>query len=176
MDQHAPRSPEDVRTFFGDWIESANTGEWDRFGELMHPDIVLVDPMTPEPARGLPDALSRARAQYEPFPDGRIDMVATPSISLDEPELAYQWRFVGTHLRPINPPGFAPTQQPVVVEGTSVLHFRDGQVDHARLFFDTTDVARQLLAAPPVGSPLERVMAWSQRVRVRLRRHSGGGA
>lgn len=172
MDQHAPRSPEAVRRFFGDWMDSANAGDWDRFGQLMHPDIVLVDPMTPEPARGHVDAVSRARAQYEPFPDGRIDMVGAPFVSLDAPELAYRWRFVGTHLRPIDPPGFAPTGQRVVVEGASVLHFEDGRVDHARLFFDTTDVARQLLAAPPAGSPLESVMALTQRVRVRLRGRS----
>lgn len=173
MEQHAPQSPEDVRAFFRDWIDSANAGQWDRFGQLMHPDIVIVDPMTPEPARGIDEALPRAQAQYEPFPDGRIHMVGAPFVSLDEPELAYRWRFVGTHLRPINPPGFAPTAQQVMVEGTSVLHFRDGRVDHLQLFFDTTDVARQLLAAPPAGSPLERVMALSQRVRVRLRRRAG---
>ena len=170
MAQHAPQSPDEVRAFFHDWMESANTGQWEQFGQLMHPAIVLDDPMTPEPARGRHEALRRAQAQYEPFPDGRIGMVGTPFVSLDRPELAYRWRFVGTHLLRIDPPGFAPTGQRVVVEGTSVLHFREGQVDHVRLFFDTTDVARQLLAAPPAGSPLEHVIALSQRVRVRLRR------
>jgi len=172
MAQPAPQSPEEVLAFFRDWIDHANAGQWERFGQLLHPDIVLDDPMTPQPARGRAEALPRAQAQYEPFPDGRIEMVGAPFVSLDEPELAYRWRFVGTHLRPIDPPGFAPTGQQVVVEGVSLLHFRDGQVDHVRLFFDTTDVARQLLAAPPSGSPLERVIALSQRVRVRLRRRA----
>ena len=174
MAQHAPQSPDEIRAFFRDWIGHANAGQWERFGRLLHPDIVLDDPMTSEPARGRDEALPRAQAQYAPFPDGRIDMIGAPFVSLDEPELSYRWRFVGIHLRPIDPPGFAPTGQQVVVEGTSVLHFRDGQVDHVRLFFDTTDVARQLLAAPPAGSPLERVIALSQRARVRLRRRSRG--
>lgn len=169
MAQHAPQSSADVRRFFDDWIDSANNGEWERFSQLMHPDIVLVDPMTSEPARGRTDALTRAQAQYEPFPDGRIDMIGAPFVSLDAPELAYHWRFIGTHLRPIDPPGFAPSNQQVVVDGASVLHFTDGQVDQVQLFFDTTDVARKILAAPPAGSPLESVMALSQRVRVRLR-------
>lgn len=173
MDTHAPQSPEDVRTFFTNWMDSANAGQWDRFGQLLHPDVVLHDPMTAEPARGREQALPRARAQYEPFPDGRIDIVGAPFVSLDEPELSYQWRFAGTHLHPIHPPGFAPTGRQVVVEGASVLHFRDGQVDRVRLFFDTTDVARQLLAAPPPGSPLEQVMVLAQRLRVRLRGRSG---
>lgn len=173
MTPHAPQSPEDVRAFFRDWLESANTGQWDWLGRLMHPDIVITDPLSPAPARGVEDALLRAQAQYQPFPDGRVDMVGAPFVSLDEPELAYRWHFVGTHLRPIDPPGFAPTGQQVTVEGTSVLHFRDGQVDRLQLFFDATDVARQVLAAPPAGSPLERVVALSQRVRVRLRRPAG---
>ena len=174
MAQHAAQSPDVVRAFFRDWIDHANAGRWEQFGQLMHPDIVLEDPMTPQPARGRHEALPRAQAQYEPFPDGRIEMVGAPFASLDGQELAYRWRFAGIHLRPIDPPGFAPTGQQVVVEGTSVLHFRDGQVDHVRLFFDTTDVARQLLAAPPAGSPLERVIALAQRARVRLRRRSEG--
>ena len=170
MTEHAPRSPDDVRSFLRDWIHLANAGQWQRFGALLHPAIVLDDPMMSEPAQGREQALLRAQAQYEPFPDGRIEMVGAPLVSVDAPELAYRWRFVGTHLRPIDPPGFAPTGLPLMIEGTSVLHFQDGRVDHVRLFFDTTDVARQLLAAPPAGSPLERVIALSQRVRVRLRR------
>ncbi len=170
MLEHAPQSPEEVRAFFGDWIDHANAGRWEQFGRLLHPDIVLEDPMTSEAARGHDQALSRARAQYEPFPDGRVEMVGAPFVPLDEPELSYRWRFVGTHLRRIDPPGFAPTGRQVVVEGMSVLHFLHGQVDRVRLFFDTTDVARQLLAAPPAGSPLERVIVLSQRLRVRLRR------
>lgn len=170
MTQQAPQSPDEVRTFFGDWIDSANAGRWERFARLLHPDVVLDDPMTPDPARGRHEVLLRARAQYEPFPDGRIDMVGAPFVSLDQPELSYRWRFVGTHLGRVDPPGFAPTGEQVVVEGASVLHFRDGLVDQVRLFFDTTDIARQLLAAPAAGSPIERVMALAQRIRVRLRR------
>lgn len=171
-DGHAPRSPEDVRAFFAAWIGSANGGDWDRFAELMHPDVVITDPMAPEPARGHVDALARAKAQYEPFPDGRIDMLGDPFVSVDEPELAYRWRFVGTHLGAIDPPGFAPTGRPMTIDGASVLRFRDQQVVDVQLFFDAADAARQLLAAPPAGSPVERVVVLSQRVRARWSRRS----
>jgi hypothetical protein len=89
-------------------------------------------------------------------------------VALDGFEFAYWWH-LGTHLCPIDAPGFAPTRQQTVVEGTSALHSRDGRVDHLRPLFDTTHVARQL-AAPPSGRTLERVIAMSQRLRVRLRR------
>jgi hypothetical protein len=112
--------------------------------------------------------------QYGPFTDGGIKLVRTPLVPLDGLEFAYWWHLVGTHLCPIDAPGFAHTGQQMVVEETSVLHSRDGRVDHVRLFSDTTHLARPLLAAPPSGSPLERVIALSQRARVRLRRRTRG--
>ena len=171
-DRQAPRSPQDVRKFFNGWLDSANAGDWGVFAEMLHPDIVLTDPMMPDPAVGRADALERAKGQYEPFPDGRAEMVGEPFVSVEEPALAYQWRFTGTHLRSIDPPGFAPTGRMVSVSGTSVLRFRDHQVADVHLFFDTTDVARQLLAAPPAGSRIERVVAIAQRVRARSSRRS----
>lgn len=170
----APETPDEVRNFFAAWTESANEGNWQVFGDLMHPDIVLDDPMSPEPARGVRAALARAAQQYAPFPDGRTDIVGDPFTAVDRPELAYRWRFTGTHLRPIDPPGFAPTGERVRIEGASVLRFRDGKVVAATLFFDTTEVARQVLAAPPRGSRLERAAAVAQRGRVRLRQLSRG--
>lgn len=128
----APGSPEDTRAFFLAWIGHGNAGDWDRFVRLMHPDIVLADPMMLDPARGREQELDRA----------------------------------------VDPPGFAPTGRRVEIEGCSVLRFRDRQVVDVRLFFDTTDAARQLLAAPAAGSPLERVAVLAQRPRAWWSRRS----
>lgn len=168
-----PRAPDDVRVFFTTWIDSNNNGDWDSVAQLLHPDVVLVDPMTPQPARGRAAGVARARAQYAPFPDGRIETIGSAFVSLDEPELSYRWRFVGTHLRPVRPPGFAATGRRVAIEGTSVLRFRDHLVVDVRVFFDATDAARQMLAAPRAGSPLERVVVLSQRLRAKTRRRVG---
>ena len=167
-----PRSPEDVRKFFAGWIDGSNAGDWDRVVELMDPEIVLRDPMLDAPARGHLDALLRVKGQYEPFPDGRLEMLGDPFLALEEPVLAYRWRFTGTHLHPIDPPGFAPTGRRVQVEGMSALRFRDQRVVDVRLFFDSSDVARQLLAAPPAGSPLEKGIAFAQRLRARRSRRA----
>lgn len=173
LDTHdAPGLPDDARGFFTAWTGHANAGEWDRFATMMHPDIVLTDPMMVEAARGCEPVLDRVKAQYTPFPDGRMEMIGDPFVSLEEPELAYRWRFLGTHLRAIDPPGFAPTGRRVEIEGTSVLRFRDQQVVDVRLFFDATDAARQLLAAPSAGSPLEQVAVLAQRLRALWSRRS----
>ena len=164
------RSPDEVRSFFSTWLAANNGGDWETVAEMMHPDIVLVDPMMPAPAYGRAAAVERARGQYEPFADGIVTMLGDPFVALEEPELAYRWRFDGTHTEAIDPPGFAATGERVSVEGTSVLRFDGDQVVSVHLYFDTTEVARQLLAAPPSGSVLERVVALGQRVRVKVRR------
>ena len=167
-----PRSAAEARDFFGRWIGTSNRGEWDDLATMMHDAIVLTDPMSPEPAVGKAAAIERARSQYEPFPDGVVTMVGDPFVALEQPEVAYRWRFTGTHLRAVKPPGFAPSGRSVEVEGTSVLRFHHGQVIAVDLFFDTTAVARQLLAAPRAGSPMEAVIAFGQRLRVRVSRRT----
>ncbi len=168
-----PGTHDEVRGFFTRWLELSNAGDWDAVAAMMHPEIVLRDPMMAEPARGKDAALARARGQYEPFPDGRATMVGEPFVAVDGPELAYRWRFTGTHLRPVDPPGFAPTGLGVEVDGTSVLRFDGPRVVAATLFFDTTQVARQLLAAPRAGGRLEHAVALGQRLRVGFRRRTG---
>ena len=132
-----PPSPDEVRSFFTRWLDGSNAGAWDTVAAMMHPRIELIDPMLPTAARGRTASLERAKAQYAPFPDGRVTMVGSPFVSLDRPEIAYRWRFEGTHLRRIDPPGFSPTGREVAVDGSSVLELRDGQVLRVALFFDT---------------------------------------
>lgn len=166
----APRTDTEVRVFFHGWLDGSNAGDWATVAALMHPEIALWDPMMAAPARGRGDALERVKAQYAPFPDAQVEMLGDPFVSLGEPELAYRWRFTGTHLGPIDPPGFAPTGLPVESEGVSVLRFEGALVREATLFLDAAGFARQILAAPPAGSPLERGMVISQRLRAAIRR------
>jgi hypothetical protein len=51
--------------------------------------------------------------------------------------------------------------------------FSRWRVVDAALYFDTTEVARQLLAAPKAGGALERMVARGQRARVRSRHLAG---
>lgn len=168
----APRSAQEVRAFFDRWIGASNRGAWDELATMMHDAIVLTDPMLPAAAEGKDAAIERARGQYEPFPDGVVTMLGAPFVALDQPELAYRWRFTGTQLRAVQPPGFAPSGRFVEVEGASVLRFLDGKVVAVDLYFDTTSVARQLLAAPRAGGAMEAAIALGQRLRVRAQRLS----
>ena len=156
--------------FFREWTGAGNRGDWPAFEAMLHEDVTLVDPLDPEPAVGRTAVLARAKAQYAPFPDGRVDVVGVPFATADRSALGYRWRFVGTHERPIQPPGFAPTGVRLCLEGMSYLHVERGRVRSVRLYFDTTEVARQIGAAPPRGGRLERLAVTAQRLRARRRR------
>ena len=74
-------------------------------------------------------------------------------------------------MRPIDPPGFAATGTRVSIDGVSVLGLADDwSVRHVHLFFDSTEVARQIGAAPRPGSVAEHAAVAVQRVTVRARR------
>jgi hypothetical protein len=69
----------------------------------------------------------------------------------------------------LRPPGFAATHQRVETEGVAIIELRGRLVSRCRQFYDTTQVARQLGAAPRRGSPLERLGVLAQRLSVALK-------
>jgi hypothetical protein len=80
------------------------------------------------------------------------------------------WRMLGTHTGPIDPPGFAPTGKPFVLEGVDHWTFRDGLVAVYRADYDLNGLLRQLGIAPRPGSAGERAMVLMQRAGARLKR------
>ncbi|MFA9444501.1 ester cyclase [Egicoccus sp. AB-alg6-2] len=159
-----------VDTFFQRWLEASNAGDWDRLGDMMRPEVVLTDPMAAEPAVGRDAVLARARAQYAPFPDGVVTMVGEPLTSVDRRSIAYRWHFTGRQDREVKPPGFAATGRRVELDGASFIELVEGRASRISMFYDSTTVARQLLAAPSAGSPLERLVVVAQRARVAVER------
>jgi hypothetical protein len=70
---------------------------------------------------------------------------------------------------PLEPLGFAAARERVETEGVAVIELRDGLVSRCRQFYDTTEVARQLGAAPPRGSRVEKLGAPMQRISVMVK-------
>jgi predicted ester cyclase len=104
------------------------------------------------------------------FPDYRFEEPEPPYISSDRAKVIAPWRMLATHTGAMDPPGFAPTGRPVVIEGVDHWWFRDGLVARYRADYDSMDVSRQLGLLPARGSRAERVMAALQRGGARLRR------
>jgi predicted ester cyclase len=107
------------------------------------------------------------------FPDAELQQEALFA-PLDGNEYATRWRVRGTMRGDLVPPGFAATGRRVETEGVAVIELSGSLVSRCRQFYDTTQVGRQLGAAPPRGSRLERAGVLAQRmsvaVRARMRR------
>jgi steroid delta-isomerase-like uncharacterized protein len=158
-----------LRAVAGAFEDAWNQHDAQRVAEVFTEDAVMEDPGAPEVVlRGR----SAIRAYFESwlsaFPDAQMrqEVLFTP---LDGGEYASRWRISGTMEQDLRPPGFAATHQRVETEGVAIIELRGSLVSRCRQFYDTTQVARQLGAAPPRGSRLERVGVLAQRLSVALK-------
>lgn len=158
-----------LRAVAGAFEDAWNQHDAQRVAEVFAEDAVMEDPGAPEAVlRGR----SAIRAYFESwlraFPDAQIrqEVLFTP---LGGEEYASRWRIWGTMEHDLRPPGFAATHQPVETEGMAIIELRGRLISRCRQFYDTTQVARQLGAAPPRGSRLERLGVLVQRLSVTLK-------
>jgi len=142
--------------------ESFNEGKFDLLDELVAPDAVSHDPSLPARLRSLrgPEVLRQIVQTYRgAFPDVR--MTVDEAFSSGD-SVALRWHAEGTHRGELE--GLAPTGVRVTVTGISIDHWRDGKVVETWTEWDNLGMARQLGAAPPEGSPVEKVGIAVQRL------------
>jgi steroid delta-isomerase-like uncharacterized protein len=159
-----------VQTVAGRFQDAWNAHDVDRVAQIFTEDAVLEDP-------GAPDGLVRGQAaigayfgSYQrAFPDTEMRQEVQFRPLTGGGEYASRWRVWGTMHAHLEPPGFAATHRRVETEGVSVIELRGELVSRCRQFYDTTEVARQLGAAPPRGSRLERFGVLMQRISVTAR-------
>lgn len=106
------------------------------------------------------------------FPDYRFEEPEPAYLARDGTKAILPWRMLGTNTGPIDPPGFAPTGRPLVLDGVDHWWFRDGLVARYRADYDSTGMARQLGLVPERGSRGERAMVRLQRLSARLKRRA----
>ena len=162
-----------LRTLAGAVEDAFNQHDAERVAELYTEDAVLEDPGAPGPIRGREAIRAYFEAWLRAFPDAQMrqEVLFRP---LDGEEYASRWRITGTMEHELRPPGFAPTHRRVETEGVTIVELRGTLVARSRQFYDTTDLARQVGAAPPRGSALERAGVLAQRLAVAARARMGG--
>jgi steroid delta-isomerase-like uncharacterized protein len=145
-----------------------------RFGSLLADDVLWYDPAMPAPpARGKEEVLAFAGAVLDAFPDFRYEIQPPVCVSRDKSRCAIVWRITATHLRPLDPPGYAPTGRSASFEGVDVLDVQDGKIARILTAFDALPAAEQLLdlrLRPPRHSWREWILVRAQRLLAYLRR------
>ena len=135
--------------------ESFNTGKLDLADQLVAPDAQNHDPSLPASLRALrgPETIRRSVEMYRSaFPDVR--MVVDDVIEAGD-KVVLRWHAEGTHRGPLE--GLSPTGARVSVTGISIDQWREGKIVESWAQWDNFGMARQLGAAPPEGSPAEKV-------------------
>lgn len=156
-----------------------NTRDLSRFLELLTHDVEWYDPAMPHPpARGQAEVLAFADSVLHAFPDFRYEIRDPVCVSADGERCAVPWRITATHTATLAPPGYAPTNRRLAIEGLDQLDFRGGRVAQILTCFDVIAAAEQLLGVtlrPEPNTARQRAMVALQRMAAaRARRRSRG--
>lgn len=163
-------SSEDLATLVTSYLDAWNSFDAGRIAPLITDDIVWTDPAMPQPARGVAAVQAFMRDSWQAFPDLRFTEPDPAHVAVDGDTVFWSWRMTGTMRGPLDPPGFAPTNRTMDVEGVDVWELRDGRIAIYRAHYDMNGVARQLGIAPEPGSRAERGVAAMQRLQARFMR------
>ncbi len=147
-----------------------NEHDTSHLAEFVTEDVVWIDPALDRPAHGVDGVRRFMEDCWRSIPDLHFVITGPKCFAEDAPILTVPWRMTGTHLGPIDPPGYAPTGRHIDVEGVDVYTFRGDRVAHYRACYDNAEVARQLGLLPARGSRTEKLLARAQRLTLRLRR------
>lgn len=155
--------------FLHRWLDAWNRRDAEGLAALCTEDVEFFDPAI-QTVHGRAAVAEWVRMCERSFPDYRFEEPEPPYLSRDRAKAIAPWRMVATNTGPLDPPGFAPTGRPVVIEGVDHWWFRDGLVERYRADYDSTGVMRQLGLVPPPGSRGEQAMVRLQRLGARLKR------
>src|ERR1044072_532057 len=104
-------------------------------------------------------------ALFAAFPDYRFQVI---EVVADERRAAGRWRSPGTFDGVGRFEGLDPNGRSVDVEGCDMVEVRDGKIVALDAYLNGAEMARQLGALPPAGSPPEKAMFGALNLKTRI--------
>ena len=102
---------------------------------------------------------------FQAFPDFKLEIIEV--VSAGE-KAAVRWRATGVFDGTARFEGLDPNGARVEIQGCDVLTIRDGLIQRNDAYMNAADLARQLGALPPAGSPVERAMTAALNIKTHL--------
>lgn len=166
------RSEEVVRRLLASWDARDPEG----FANCLTDDVEWYDPAMPDPpARGRGAVKEFADAVLHAFPDFTYEVLPPICVAADGTRCAVKWRITGSHVRSLEPLGYAPTGRRVEIEGVDVLDLEGELVKRILTAFDPLPAAEQLLGIRLRPTPgtwrawlavrVQRTLAWLMRAK-----------
>lgn len=155
--------------FIERWAAAWNSHDPERVIAMMQPDCVYDDSAWHQSMRSPEETRAFLRSAWTALPDLSF-VSATPARVPGEAKATAYWHARGTMKGKLDPPGYAPTNGAVDFYGFDYYEFRDGKLSRLHIIFDMLDVGRQIGAAPPRGSLLEKGSVLWQRFTAGRRR------
>ena len=106
------------------------------------------------------------------FPDWRFEIL---DIVVEGRRAAVRWRARGTFAGPGNFLGFEPNGARIDLEGQDMVWVRDARIERIEAYMNGAELARQLGALPPAGSPADQRLAKAFNLRTRVKRSLAAG-
>ena len=100
---------------------------------------------------------------FAAFPDFTFEVL---QITASKENAAVRWRATGTFNGAARFEGMKPNGNSIAIEGCDMLTVRDGRIVDNYGYMNGTELARQLGAMPPAGSPAEKAMIGAFNARV----------
>ena len=142
--------PQDIPAFVERMAAAWNARDLEGYLSLLTEDVVWDDPAMQAPAVGRDAVKSFSETVLRAFPDFHYTIRQPLCIAPNGSRCAVPWKITGTHLEPMEPPGFAPTGRRVEFEGVDMLEFRGGRV--SRIDTQFKPIAAGGATARPCGS------------------------
>jgi steroid delta-isomerase-like uncharacterized protein len=148
-------------------IEAWDRRDIDAWASMFTEDAVWDDPAMPRPVEGRDALCEFAKGVFRAFPDFKLVPRAPICVSADGTLCAVPWRVHATHLGPLDPPGWAPTNRSADFEGVDLLELVDGKIRRINSYFDIRSAASQFMGVdltPPAGGFREQSLVMVQKL------------
>lgn len=100
---------------------------------------------------------------FAAFPDFRFEVL---TVTASKENAAVHWRATGTFEGTARFEGMKPNGATIDISGCDMLTIREGKIVDNHAYMNGTELARQLGAMPPAGSPAEKAMIGAFNARV----------
>jgi hypothetical protein len=139
-----------VRLVVDNLVRAWNERDLDRFIGFLDGSVVWNDPaMLYGPVKGHREVRNFCEALLNAFPDFTYQIREPICVSRLGERCVIPWEITATHLGYFDPPGFAPTNQTITMQGVDILELSNSKVIRIDTLFNVLPALEQVIALKP---------------------------